>query len=441
MPVNDLDTLYIGIDDTDSAKGMCTTFLAYKIACMLKRQNVEFLDFPGLVRFNPNIPWKTRGNGAVSLKIRTQNTDKARESTLNMVEKYSDVKNGANPGLVFFEGNTIPDELSQFSDLALWQLVCRAKARHLAARHGLDFFCQGNGQGLVGAIGAIGYSFNDHTLELLSYRKRSNFGKKRPISAKSVKIMHEKTSPGTFGSFDADKHKVLIAPHGPDPVFCGIRGEDSDSVLCASRMLKMDERLDGYMIFKSNQGTGDHLRHTLAPDQMRPYWSGMLVGVVMDKPEITRGGHVFFTVSVKGGKFRCAVYRPTGMSYVALGLVPGDKICIGGGIRKASKNHPRVFNAELIRILDICKPLVWSNPVCKDCSKSMKSKGVGQGYQCVRCKKRSYWRQASPLLRTIKRKLYLPTVSAHRHLTRPMQRTRKNRKSEFGNSIPWICEY
>ena len=65
--------LHIGIDDTDSPKGMCTTFLAYKIINRLKKENVDFLDFPNLVRFNPNIPWKTRGNGAVGIKISTSN--------------------------------------------------------------------------------------------------------------------------------------------------------------------------------------------------------------------------------------------------------------------------------------------------------------------------------------------------------------------------------
>ena len=71
--------LHIGIDDTDSPKGMCTTFLAYKIINRLKKENVDFLDFPNLVRFNPNIPWKTRGNGAVGIKISTSNPKKIKK--------------------------------------------------------------------------------------------------------------------------------------------------------------------------------------------------------------------------------------------------------------------------------------------------------------------------------------------------------------------------
>ena len=55
--------LHIGMDDTDSARGMCTTFLAYVIVDGLLARGAAFLDYPRLVRLNPNIPWKTRGNG------------------------------------------------------------------------------------------------------------------------------------------------------------------------------------------------------------------------------------------------------------------------------------------------------------------------------------------------------------------------------------------
>ncbi|GBL41228.1 tRNA(Ile2) 2-agmatinylcytidine synthetase TiaS [Nitrosarchaeum sp.] len=113
--MTDTHILNIGFDDTDSPKGMCTTFLAYKIVDLLKKQETEFLDFPKLIRFNPNIPWKTRGNGAVSLRIRTKNPSKIKNQIKNLVEKYSDIKNGANPGLVFYESKEIPE---QFTDSA-----------------------------------------------------------------------------------------------------------------------------------------------------------------------------------------------------------------------------------------------------------------------------------------------------------------------------------
>jgi len=280
--------LNIGFDDTDSPKGMCTTFLAYKIVDLLQKQKTEFLDFPRLIRFNPNIPWKTRGNGAVSIKIKTRNPSKIKNQIKNLVSKYSDIKNGANPGLVFFQSDSIPDEFIDFSNLALWQLINRSNAKKFAKKNNLEFFYQGNGQGLVGAIGAIGYDFQDHTLELLSYRKKPKFGKERKISTQSVKNMQEKTFPNTYNSFDTKKGRILITPHGPDPVFYGVRGENVDSLVYATKILKSDEKLDGYMIFKSNQGTGDHLKNELNSKTMKPYASGKITGVVSNTPKIVK---------------------------------------------------------------------------------------------------------------------------------------------------------
>src|SRR2546427_7994220 len=60
--------LWIGVDDTDSLSGMCTTFLATEIVRDLT-QDLDLIGYPRLVRLNPNIPWKTRGNGAVCIRV------------------------------------------------------------------------------------------------------------------------------------------------------------------------------------------------------------------------------------------------------------------------------------------------------------------------------------------------------------------------------------
>ena len=440
--MTDTHILNIGFDDTDSPKGMCTTFLAYKIVDLLKKQETEFLDFPKLIRFNPNIPWKTRGNGAVSLRIRTKNPSKIKNQIKNLVEKSSDIKNGANPGLVFYESEEIPEQFTRFSKLALWQLINRNHAKKFATKNNIEFFYQGNGQGLVGAIGAIGYDFKDHTLELLSYRKNSNFGKERKLSAKSVKTMQEKTLPYTFNSFDNKKQRVLITPHGPDPVFYGVRGENVTSLLRATKILETDEKLAGYMIFKSNQGTGDHLKNEFNITNIKPYASGKITGIISDEPKIVKGGHVFFSIISDGYELRCAVYKPTGMSFVALSLIKGDKVCIGGGIRKASKNHPRILNLEFIDVINLEKNLIKSNPICKKCDKKMKSKGKNQGYQCTKCGKKLANKVILEIPRKIKKQLYIPSVSAHRHLSRPLQRIgRINKESKFDESTSWFCVY
>jgi len=434
--------LHIGIDDTDSPKGMCTTFLAYKIINRLKKENVDFLDFPNLVRFNPNIPWKTRGNGAVGFKISTSNPKKIKNLVKKFVEQYSDVKNGANPGLVFCQDENIPDEFLKLSSDAMWKLIHRNEAKKILSKYNLDFFYLGNGQGLVGATGVIGYNFEDETYELLSYRKSSQFGKKRFLDKSKVKEMQEKTYPNTFNSFDSKKNKVLLMPHGPDPVFYGVRGEDSKTLISASKMLQPKEKLDGYMIFKSNQGTDDHLKNEIDVNDFLPYTSGKLEGIVNSKPTVTKGGHVFFSIIVKNIKIHCAVYKPTRITDIAKELIIGDILKVGGGIRKATKTYPRTLNLEFIEILKLEKKYKLVNPFCQKCKKHMKSKGKNQGFQCVRCKNTSIHKNQQFITRSIKEQIYIPDVSAHRHLTKPIQRmNQKLKREKFNPNSLWITNF
>jgi len=431
--------LHIGIDDTDSPKGMCTTFLSYKIVKFLEKEKIQFVDFPSLIRFNPNIPWKTRGNGAVRLTIKTKNPKKIKNEITRLMANYSDTKNGANPGLVFFQDQSIPQSFHKFSRLALWKLISRKTAKDFISNNKIDSFYLGNGQGLVGAIGAIGYKFSDHTFELLCYRKKSQFGKKRKINKHSVKKMQSITFPETYNSFDNENDRVLITPHGPDPVFYGIRGESVKSVVLASTMVDTDEKLDGYMVFKSNQGTADHLKNELQVNDLKPYTSGFLVGKVCSKPVTEQGGHVFFSIQVGDRKIRCGIYKQTKITKTAQDLIPGDKIRLGGGIRKASKNYERVLNVEFLDVIKLEKNILLTNPTCKTCNKKMKSKGNRQGFECFRCGNKSFSKSSLEIPRKIQRKLYLPAISAHRHLTRPYQRLKKRNKSEiFDTSLEWL---
>ena len=434
--------IHIGIDDTDSPKGMCTTFLAYKIVKFLEKNKVQFVDYPSLIRFNPNIPWKTRGNGAVRLSIKTNNPKKIKNKITKFVDDYSETKNGANPGLVFYENEIVTPSFHKFSELALWKLISREKAKQFILENKIDSFYLGNGQGLVGAIGAIGYKFSDHTFELLSYRKKSQFGKKRIIAKDSVKNMQSVTFPETFNSYDIESDRALITPHGPDPVFYGIRGENAESVVTASKIVKANEKLDGYMVFKSNQGTSDHLKNELDVNDLRPYTSGFLVGQVCSNPIMMQGGHVFFSIRVKDKKIKCGIYKPTKITTIAQNLILNDKIRIGGGIRKASKNHERIVNVEFLDVMELAKDIRVSNPSCKKCSKKMKSKGSKQGFECIKCGSKSSSKITSEIPRKIQCKLYLPVMSAHRHLTRPYQRIKKrNKQARFDTSTPWFCVY
>ncbi|MEO9307687.1 tRNA(Ile2) 2-agmatinylcytidine synthetase TiaS [Nitrosotalea sinensis] len=431
--------LHIGFDDTDSRKGMCTTFLAYKIVEYLKKEQVQFLDYPYLIRFNPNVPWKTRGNGAVALKIKTGNPGLIKKNIVKFIQKYSAVGDGANPGLVFYEKKEIPANFSEFGKMALHRLVSRKETKKFVQDNELETYHLGNGQGLIGAIGAIGYDFRDHTFELISYRNKTNLGKKREISKISVAKMQHHTFPKTFNSFDESKNRILIAPHGPDPVLFGVRGEDPDSVIKGASMVQSKEKFCGYMVFRSNQGTGDHLQNQLDVRHLRPFSSGYLVGNIIQKPQTTLGGHVFFSISVNNSIIKCAIYKPTKLGSIAENLIEGDLVKVGGGIRKSSKKHGQVLNVEFLEILDLKKHVIIVNPSCTKCNKRMKSKGVKQGYQCIKCGNTAREKVEQEVLRNISKQFYLPVISAHRHLTRPMQRINKiNAKIEFDNSKRWF---
>ena len=66
-------SVHLGLDDTDSEEGMCTTYLITIILQKLLKEETIMLDYPNLIRLNPNIPWKTRGNAALCLRLKTNN--------------------------------------------------------------------------------------------------------------------------------------------------------------------------------------------------------------------------------------------------------------------------------------------------------------------------------------------------------------------------------
>ena len=88
----------------------------------------------------------------------------------------------------------------------------------------------------------------------------------------------------------------MITPHGPDPVFCGIRGEDPDTIVKSLENLDIKEKIEGYMIYRSNQGTNMHLQNELKLSSLKSYMAGYVSGNIVTKPNIIQGGHVLFTI-------------------------------------------------------------------------------------------------------------------------------------------------
>ena len=151
------------------------------------------------------------------------------------------------------------------------------------------------------------------------------------------------------------------------------------------------------------------------------------------------GGHVIFSIVTDNNKTNCAVYKPTGLAPLASKLIKGDIVKVGGGVRKASKNHERILNVEFLDVLKLEKNRILENPLCPKCKKHMKSRGKGQGYECKKCSQTSQNKISKEIPREIEEKLYLPMLSSHIHLTRPLQRmNRFNTIIKFDNSKKWF---
>ncbi|MBA3749567.1 MAG: DUF1743 domain-containing protein [Nitrosopumilus sp.] len=442
--------LHIGFDDTDSINGRCTTHLAYLLTdILIKKFRVKFIDFPLLIRLNPNIPLKTRGNGAICLRIKGKKYEKIKQETVHFIENYSDLENGANPGLVFYEENIISNDLLSFSKDAMDTVLSKQVAENIARKNSIQYYLFGKGYGLVGALAAIGCHLDtDHTYETIAYRKKENVGALREIDGYRVKKLSDESFPHTFNNFDYKEKRILITPRGPDPVFCGIRGEDPISTTQFIKNLQINENLDGYMAFRSNQGTNLHLTRERKLSNILPFTSGYINCQLITKPSIINGGHIIFYVKDNfNDVLPVAVYEPTRLTKVAALLEIDDKIEIGYGTH-IKYNNLKTLNLEYLLIKELKDVLYFKNPVCEKCGKTMKSEGENKGFQCSKCKAKK--RNESKTIVKKDRKLicglYIPEPIAHRHLTKPFSRYDKEKKydekliSDLLKNIQWIIK-
>lgn len=425
------ESVSLGMDDIDSPNGGCTTHFASLLVERLEARIEEWTDYPHLIRLNPNIPYRTRGNGGVCLNFTIDSNDIGEIIPLvsGMVQEYADLKYpNTNPGVAIVTGE-IPSTLKSFSQKAVWRTVPKSLAFRIADEHQIGYFTHGNGRGLVGALAAIGHGLEgDHTYEYLSYRKMSETHEDRGVNKASVELMNAKMGDRTFSNLDLANDTILIEPHGPDPVLFGIRGEAPPDVIEAASYIKSSQKIDRWMVFRTNQGTGEHLTHNLSIDSLRPYMSVSLSAEVVKAPHLISGGHVIFSVSDSSHRMQCAAYEPTGdFRWDVLKLRAGDKITIHAGVRPRSHSYDMTLNVEGMVINHLENHVEYSNPVCEQCNRRMKSAGKGKGFKCPHCGHRA--REHKKVERHVARELqlgyYLPRSSAQRHLTRPHSRVGK----------------
>lgn len=423
-----MTTMHIGFDDTDSPRMGCTTYIAALLVEKLHRLGASFIDYPNLIRLNPNVPWKTRGNGALCLRIRCDDeiVEEIMETVIETVEENADLSYaGTDPGVVFFFNN-IPRELKDFAKRTIQSVVKVKEAVKLVNMFEAEAVGFKTGRGIIGGLAAIGENLQgDHSYEIIAYRTRENRGTPRRIEGSSIEEMNEKTAPLTFNNIDPEKGRILITPRGPDPILYGIRGETPEVVKQAHELIRSQETIERWVIFRTNHGTDAHLRRISSIGEVQPFNPVVVRGAITKKPQVIPGGHIIFPIKDESGQVDCAAYEPTGaLREVAKKLIDGDLIEACGGVRPASSRHPITINMEKIRVLKLAPKIVFHNPMCPQCGKRMKSMGMGKGFRCERCGFRSskLSKVAVETKRDLKEGLYITSPRSQRHLTKPFCR-------------------
>jgi tRNA(Ile2)-agmatinylcytidine synthase len=460
-----------------------------------------------MVRLNPNIPWKTRGNGAVCIQLSNQhnktytytplkydigaiddndnlhlhqtgylaNINEAR--SINSDEKDKDFHDdvlervkaiifehaaledeSTNPGLVITDDSGLPVDLYWSAVQGVIEIKdIKKRLRTLDAKFTGFKKCRG----IIGSSAAIAWAANskdnriknnvppdgnglDHTFELISYRRPKNWGTDRVVDPEVVKELDQRFR-STFNNYDYTNHHVAITPNSPCPVLFGVRGDEPEELLDVLKFLEPNfEPIDKWLLFKSNQGTDDHLKSS-SIQSINPYTSVILTGRVISNAWTIAGGHVFLKVGKsdiqpepnenmtssdsdspgnekKTSTCSCAAYEPTKeFRDIVRALRPGDIITVYGGVR----SEPITINIEKLKIhkLEEIK-LKSQNPRCPGCGGAMKSIGYRQGFRCRDCHIKIGYDKAQ--FRRITRHLtpgfYEVPVAARRHLSKPLKR-------------------
>ena len=221
---------YVGFDDTDSRQGLCTTWLATEF--IREFEDFDLLGYPRLVRLNPNVPWKTRGNGALCLRfgegrgtpfVVGEIAGRSIRAFPRGLPAAADDAFEARVRRVLEGGCAFEDPMTHPGYAILhrrpraslyWATVRRIVSvdEALAAASGCGRTGgYKEGRGRIGALAAISWRPRDRTYEVLAYREPRRWGTPREIDEVSVVEM-DRHFPSTFHNYDYANRRVVLAP-------------------------------------------------------------------------------------------------------------------------------------------------------------------------------------------------------------------------------------
>lgn len=428
--------MLLAFDDTDGPAGGCTTHLAFHV--LLALPELALTGMPRLVRLNPNVPWKTRGNGAVVLPLGTPRGPQVRVGELRgrevlafpdagPVEAAQDILDrvwavlaaqaqpGASPGVALFQD--APPAAAYWE--AVRAFVEPAAAQAAVQDLGVLHKAKGDGRALVGCLGAAAWSGPPSSYEVIAYREPARIGTKRAVEEGPLRDLD--ASGATFHTYDADAGRIACVPHTPDPVLIGLRGRDPERLRDAALRvlpLALREPVDGWLLWATNHASGDHVTPVATLAEVPPLGTLDLVATTTAPAERRQGGHAFVALRDEAGAaFHAVAFEPTHAFRDTLSaLLVGDRIQVVGGFRDG------VVRLEKLRIVSPVPHVVRRNPECPRCGRGMRSKGPSTGFRCDACKEKlpstSAVIEEKP--RGVDRDWHEPPIMARRHLHRPV---------------------
>jgi tRNA(Ile2)-agmatinylcytidine synthase len=411
----------IGVDDTDSrTRGMCTTYLATRLAASLRAEGAS-VGRQLLIRLNPAVEHKTRGNAALALHT-DADPDRALSLAAAELEPLAAVEDPrTSPGVVVAPGapGEVPESVRSFARRAVRDLLDRETAVDLADRAGYRHRGWSGGRGRIGALAAVGAwaAGEEWTYERISYRRFDRCGTPREVDEASVFEAAEAAYPTVWDTVDRTAGEAVCVPNAPGPILYGIRGDDPDAVEAVADRIR-GEDVERAATFLTNQGTDAHLRAGTI-GSLRHGRSYRVDGTVASEPETRRGGHVFVELRHPGdpdARVDCVAFEPTKRFRERVrALRPGDELTVCGEVGDGTIKLEK-FAVRSLRRTE------RTTPTCADCGRSMESAGRGQGYRCRDCGTAAAERATVTLDRDLDPGWYEVPPRARRHIAKPLVR-------------------
>lgn len=426
--------MLLAFDDTDGPAGGCTTHLAFHV--LLALPELALTGMPRLVRLNPNVPWKTRGNGAVVLPLGVPRGPQVRvgelrgqevlafpeagpaDPTPELLERawavvQKQAQPGAHPAVALLAE---PPPAAVYWE-AVRAFVDPAGMQQAASDLGALHRSAGDGRALVGCLAAAAWPGPAASHEVIAYREPRRWGKPREVDPRP--LLGLDATGATFHTYDAEALRPCCVPHTPDPVLVGLRGRDPERLLDAAlRALPAacKEPIDGWLLWASNQASGDHVT-AVGSLAEAPLMGTVAVAVeVVGAPQTRQGGHVAVACKdAEGADVAAVAFEPTkSFRDKVRGLAVGDDVLLVGAFDAGT------VRLEKMEVLRLAPRVRMDNPRCK-CGRVMRSKGPSTGFKCPAC---GEFKPRSAAVAVAEKPQVAPgwhevPVIARRHLHRP----------------------